>query len=147
MRIATSGGAYTSAQQLGNLSTGVNFAMIVVAEKGDRCDATVTAVNPGKSIECKLESAETATLLWSGLEGRTDAEKLERGLSLRIGSSLFVDVIDVHLGRDFKRKILVREVSWTRERPARRKRRRQPKNPFGGVTYKTRGGIRVWRAD
>lgn len=147
MRIAITGGAYTSAQRLGILQLEFNFGMIVVAVTGDRCDATVTAIHPGKSIELSLESAETATMLWRGVAGKDDNEKLERALSLRIGSTVFVDVIDVHEGRDFKRKILVREVSWTRERPARKKNRARRKNPHGGRTHTTRDGIRVWRAD
>lgn len=123
--------------------------MIVVAIKGDRCDATVTAIYPGKSFELSLESAETATMPWRAVEGKNDDEKLERALSLRLGSTVFVDVIDVYEGRDFKRKILVREVGWTRERPAHKRsnRRRNERSPMGGRTHKTRDGIRVWRAE
>jgi len=91
-----------------------------------------------------LESGETAILPWSGLVGGTDEGKIERGLKLQLGSPLFVDVIDVHLGGDMKRKIQVQEVGWTPPRPARRRHRIKRKN--SGVTYKTREGIRVWRA-
>lgn len=119
--------------------------MIVVAQVGDRLDAEVTAINPGKSVTVSLESGETAILPWSGLAGGTDEGKIERGLKLQLRSPLTVDVVDVHLSGDLKRKIQVQEVGWTPPpRPARRSRRNTRKS--SGVTYKTRDGIRVWRA-
>lgn len=121
--------------------------MKAIAQRGDRLDANVTAINPGKSVEVMLETGEAAFLLWSGLAGGTDEGKLDRSLKLQLGSPLSVDVLDVHLGRDLGRKIQVREVGWTLPRPARKRRPRRSPNPHGGRTHNARGGIRVWRAD
>lgn len=122
--------------------------MIVVAQRGDRCDAEVTAIYPGKSVEMRLESGESAFMLWRGLAGETESDQLERGIGLRLGSPLWVDVIDVFPGRDLKNKILVREVDWTPKRSPHNKRRKNPRRgrSNGGTHHTTRDGIRVWRA-
>lgn len=124
--------------------------MIVVVERGYRGDAEVTAINPGKSIILTLESAERCFMPWNGLAGRTDDEKLERGLKLDLGTSMFVEVMEVYPGRDFSRQIRVREVDRTRNhnaRPARtRPRHNNRQDKSGGVTTTTRDGFKVWRA-
>lgn len=122
--------------------------MLVLAEIGDRSEAEVTALYPGKSIEVSLESGETATLSWSGVKGFTDSDKLDRALSLRLGSKLEVDVINVYVGQGFKRKIDVREVGWKPSRlphPKGRHRPRRNRAKDGGVRSK-HGTILTWRA-